>query len=299
MSRGTGRPLMKLALDCIPCFVRHTLEVARFATPDPAMHEQILREMLAEASRWDMRKPAPELSQLVHRRLRALTGMADPYKRAKQRFNELAMEMLPELEAMVETAENPLGLAVRLAIAGNVIDLGVNGGLSESDVRQSLSRSLSDAFTDDFSHFRETVFKARKILYLADNTGEIVFDRLLIARLPAGRVTVAVRGAPVLNDATAADARFAGLDRLAEIIDNGSDAPGTILRDCGSSFRKHFESADVIIAKGQGNFETLSGASEKIFFLLKIKCPVVAAHTGLAIGTQALINSHRWTIESN
>lgn len=283
---------MNLSLDCVPCFVRHALEAARFASPDPAIHEQVLREVLSEAARWDLRQPAPVLAQRVYRRLRALTGIADPYRHAKRRFNELALEMLPELCAKVGTARDPLEIAVRLAIAGNVIDLGANGGLRESDIIRSLSQSLSDPFAGDLNWFRTAISEAGEILYLADNTGEIIFDRLLVGQLPAGRVTVAVRGAPVLNDATLADARFAGLDQIAEVIDNGSDAPGTILEDCSSAFRKRFESADTIIAKGQGNFETLAGATRDIFFLLKVKCPVVAAHTGLEIGTQALIH-HR------
>ena len=290
MSRGTGKPRMNLSLDCVPCVVRHALEAARFASSDPAIHEQVLREVLSEAAGWDMRLSAPVLSQHVHRRLRALTGIADPYRDAKRRFNELALEVLPELQVKVQTAADPLELAVRLAIAGNVIDLGVNGGLRESDIRLSLSQSLSDPFAGDLNSFRTAISEAGEILYLADNTGEIVFDRLLVERLPAGRVTVAVRGAPVLNDATMADARITGLDQIAEVVDNGSDAPGTILEDCSSGFRKRFEDADTIIAKGQGNFETLAGSPRNIFFLLKIKCPVVAAHTGLEIGSQALIH---------
>jgi uncharacterized protein with ATP-grasp and redox domains len=273
--------------------VRHALEVARFASPDPAVHERVLREVLSEAAGWDMRLPAPALSQRVHRRLRALTGIADPYRDAKQRFNELALESLPVLCAKLGTASDPLELAVRLAIAGNVIDVGANGGLRESDIERSLWQSLNDPFVGDLNSFRTAISEAGQILYLADNTGEIVFDRLLVERLPAGRVTVAVRGAPVLNDATLPDARIAGLDQIAEVIDNGSDAPGTILEDCSSAFRKRFESADTIIAKGQGNFETLAGTPGNIFFLLKIKCPVVAAHTKLEIGTQALIHHRR------
>jgi len=285
---------MNLSLDCVPCFVRHALEAARFASPDPAIHEQVLRELLLEAATWDLRQPAPVLGQRVHRRLRALTGIADPYRDAKRRFNELALEILPEWCAKVSTARDPLEMAVRLAIAGNVIDLGANGGLRESDIKRSLSQSLSDPFAGDLNSFRAAISEAKQILYLADNTGEIVFDRLLVERLPAGRVTVAVRGAPVLNDATLADARIAGLDQIAEVIDNGSDAPGTILEDCSSDFRQRFEDADMIIAKGQGNFETLAGAPQNIFFLLKVKCPVVAAHTGLAMGTQVLIRSREF-----
>ncbi|MGQ9635657.1 MAG: damage-control phosphatase ARMT1 family protein [Bryobacteraceae bacterium] len=291
MSRGIGNPRMNLSPDCIPCFVRHALDMARIASTDAAIHERVLREVLSEAAGWDMSLPAPVLSQRVHRRLRALTGVADPYQDAKRRFNELALEILPEVRLKVQAAADPLEAAVRVAIAGNVIDVGANGNLREVNIKRSIAKSLTDPFAGDLDSFRAAISNAEKILYLADNTGEIVFDRLLVEQLPARRVTIAVRGAPVLNDATLADARVAGLDQIAEVIDTGSDVPGINLEDCCASFRERFESADTIIAKGQGNFETLAGGPGDIFFLLKIKCPVVAAHTGLDIGTQALIQN--------
>ncbi len=130
--------------------------------------------------------------------------------------------------------------------------------------------------------------RAGRILYLADNAGEIVFDRLLVEALAPQRVTLAVRGTPVLNDATAADARAVGLTEICEVIDNGSDAPGTVLEDCSREFRQRFSTADLIIAKGQGNFETLSEAPGNIFFLFKVKCPVIATRTGLPEEAQVL-----------
>ena len=172
-----------------------------------------------------------------------------------------------------------------------MIDVGVHDNLREEDIKRSLSQSLAGPFAGDLDSFRAAISEAGEILYLADNTGEIVFDRLLIERLPAPGITVAVRGAAVLNDATLADARVAGLDQVAQVIDNGSGAPGTILGECSAAFRERFESADMIIAKGQGNFETLAGGPGNIFFLLKVKCSVVAAHTGLDIGTHALIQN--------
>jgi hypothetical protein len=207
----------------------------------------------------------------------------------KERFNRLALDLLPELSRQVRSAGDPLYFAVRLAIAGNIIDRGVNSELREDDVRRSLAQVQSEPFAGDLARFRSAVASAREILYLTDNAGEIVFDRLLIEQLPLARVVVAVRGAPVINDATLADARMAGLDRMVEVIDNGSDAPGVLLEDCSRPFRERLAHAGLVIAKGQGNFETLSGHQANIAFLLKIKCPVVAAHTGLAMGTQALI----------
>jgi len=280
---------MNPALDCIPCFVRNALAMARFATSDPKVHEQITREALSIATSWDLRQPAPLLIQRIHRQLRELTGITDPYQDAKHRFNALALELLPELREKVLEADDPLAYAIRLAIAGNVIDLGVNGNMLEADIRRSFQQVLTEPFSGDVNLFRTILSRADQILYLTDNTGEIVVDRLLIEQLPAGRVTVAVRGGPVLNDATLADVPVAGLTQIAEVIDNGSDAPGTILDDCSAAFQDRFNRADAIIAKGQGNFETLRTASVDIFFLLKIKCPVVAAHTALTTGTQALI----------
>jgi hypothetical protein len=178
-------------------------------------------------------------------------------------------------------------------MAGNVIDLGVNGGLREADVRRALSQVLSELFVGDLESFRAAVPVAQTILCLADNTGEIVLDRLLIERLPPGWVTITVRGVPVLNDATLADVRIAGLDRVAEVADNGSDVPGTILDDCSPAFRERFDQADVIIVQGQGNFETLCDVRANIFFLLKVKCCTLAAHAGLPVGVQALIRGGR------
>jgi uncharacterized protein with ATP-grasp and redox domains len=290
---------MKLAPDCIPCCLRHTLEVARIATSDEAIHKQMLDEALREVAAWDWDRPAPLFSQFVQRRLGTLTGVRDPYLSAKRRFNEMALELLPALRDNVERSSDPLEAAARVAIAGNVIDMGVYGSLRVDDVKSALARSYEEPVRGDMAAFREAAASARTILYLADNCGEIVFDRLLIEQLGAARVTLAVRGAPVLNDATLADARQAGLDRVVQVIENGSDAPGTVLSECSDEFRSRFGQADLIIAKGQGNFETLSDTPGNLYFLLKVKCPVVAAHAGLAVGTHAVLSARAWRARRN
>lgn len=284
---------MHTALDCIPCFARQTLEAARFVTDDPVVHERVLRGVLREAAEMDFSDSPPVMGQRIHRALRRLTGVEDPYERVKERFNRLALEMAPALSDDIERARDPLLMAVRLAIAGNVIDLGVNGGIGEEEIRKAVSQVLHEPFEGDIEDFRAAVGAARDILYLADNAGEIVFDRLLVERLPTERVTLAVRGAPVLNDVTRADAEATGFQGLVEIIDNGSDAPGTWLDDCSESFRRRFARADLIIAKGQGNFETLSERSENIHFLFKAKCPVIADHVGVTVGTHVAMRRDR------
>jgi len=286
---------MKTALDCISCFIRQALEAARFITDDPVIHERIVRDVLRWSAEMDFAQPPPVVGQRIHRRLREVTGVDDPYRAVKDRFNRMAIEMLPDLSTQVQEATDPLYMALRLAIAGNVIDLGVNGDVEEDQVRRAIATTLHEPFHGDVEEFRRAVAEARTILYLADNAGEIVFDRLLIEQLPKERVTVAVRGRPVLNDATLADAETAGLPSLVEVIDNGSDAPGTILADCSEAFRRRFAEADLIIAKGQGNFETLSEEPDNIFFLFKAKCHVIADHVALPVGTHVAI---RWRAEA-
>lgn len=279
---------MKTTLDCIPCFVRQTLEAARFASDDVKLHERVLRELLRVVADSDLTLPPPVMGQQIHRTLRRLTGREDPYRSAKERFTRLAWHMLPELSAGLERAADPFRNAVQLAIAGNLIDLGVHGGLTEEMVRATVAEALREPLVGDLEGLRDAIGCAGSVLYLADNAGEIVLDRLLIEQLQGARVTVAVRGAPVINDATLADASAARLAEVAEVVSNGSDAPGTILEDCSRDFQRRFRAADLIIAKGQGNFETLSEAEGPIYFLLKVKCPVIAAHVGEPVGTQLL-----------
>jgi len=283
---------MRIYLDCIPCFVRQALDSARLVTDDERIHEKVVREVLRLASDLDMSQSPPAIGQQIHRLIRELIDNTDPYRELKQRFNRLALRLCVELEERVRTSEDPLETAVRLAIAGNIIDLGVKTSIKESDIE----RIIRDCLTADFDNqqiegFRNAVSRAEKILYLADNAGEIVFDRLLIEQLPAEKVTVAVKGAPVINDATIEDAEFAGLTKMVEVIDNGSDVPGTILETCSQTFRARFEDADLIVAKGQGNYETLSGADKNIFFVLKAKCPVIAGDLGCEVGEMILRNS--------
>lgn len=140
--------------------------------------------------------------------------------------------------------------------------------------------------------FKEAVSQAERILFLADNAGEIAFDRLLIELLPTEKVTVAVKGKPVINDATLEDARMTGLTDLVEVVDNGSDAPGTILASCSQAFRDRFEKAYLVIAKGQGNYESLSDSDKDIFFILKVKCPVIAQGLHCAAGSMILQRSN-------
>lgn len=279
---------MMTYLDCIPCIIRQCLDAVRAVTSDEAVHERILREVLQATSEMDLSQPPPAIGQFIHSRIRELTGNADPYREVKKQQNRTAEELAAQLKSRVVDAPNPLEMAVRLAIAGNVIDIAVKAGLDASEIRTSIRASMRELLNGNVKAFAQAVTGADRILYLTDNAGEIVFDRFLIEQLPRDKTTVAVRGAPVINDATLADAESAGLTDLVQVIDNGSDAPGTILDDCSKAFRRQYADADLIIAKGQGNYETLRNSPGPLYFLLRVKCPVVARELGCPMGQMVL-----------
>ncbi|MBN1586653.1 MAG: DUF89 family protein [Candidatus Omnitrophica bacterium] len=284
---------MKTYLDCAPCFVRQALDSVRIVTKDEAIQEQVLREVLRTVGDMDLRMSPPEMGQQIHRLIRKLTGVEDPYQGAKEKFNRLMLEIYAELRHLVEKSRNRLEMAIRLAIAGNVIDLGVKSDLEQRGICESFELALKAPLGGDVEEFAREVSRAKSILYLADNAGEIVCDRLLIEELPLEKVTVVVRGYPIINDATMKDAEETGLPDLVRVIPNGSDAPGTVLSDCSASFRRYFNEADLVIAKGQGNYETLSEVDKNIFFLLKAKCSVIARDLGCPIGSSVLEKQSR------
>jgi uncharacterized protein with ATP-grasp and redox domains len=286
---------MHIYLDCIPCFIRQSLDAARLATDDVHIHEKVVRGVLGLANNLDMSQTPPVIGQKIHRLIRELVGVEDPYHGVKQQFNNAALKLYPKLRQLVIESEDPLEIAVRLAIAGNIIDLGLKSQLQETELAETINQCLSGEFSDiQLDDFRKAVKESENILYLADNAGEIVFDRLLIEQLPIEKVTVVVKGSPVINDATMEDAILAGLPKIVEVIDNGSDAPGTILEICSQSFKDYFNKADLVIAKGQGNYETLNDMDKNIFFILKAKCPVIARNLGCEVGEMILRRSERF-----
>ena len=241
---------MKTTLDCIPCIIRQALDAARFVTDDVVAHERILRDVLRETAEIDLSQSPPVVGQKMHRQLRQLSGIADPYRKAKDQFNKLALEMVSELEADIAKSAEPLYLALRLAIAGNVIDLGVKGGIGDGEVRKAIRNTLNEPFHGDIEDFRLATGQAQSILYLADNAGEIVFDRLLIEQLLPARVTVAERRGKVLNDAVREDEEADGLCRRES--STRSDAPGTVLEIAASPPRH--STRDLIHRQRAGQF---------------------------------------------
>jgi len=179
------------------------------------------------------------------------------------------------LKELINNSPDPLLTAIRIAVAGNVIDMGVH---KEFDIMKDIQKILIQDFAIfDYEAFKQQLIDSETVLYIGDNAGESVFDRLLIETIKKP-VIFAVREIPIINDVIMEDAVASGLSEVAKIISSGSRAPGTILHQCTDVFLELFSNVDMIISKGQGNFESLSSVKRKIFFLLKAKCEVIADH---------------------
>ncbi len=272
---------MRASPDCYPCFLIQTLKTSRMFTSDEKKIRSILNEVSLAVTQFPSAASPPEISRNVYEIISRKTGVKDPYRKIKQRCNRQALSLLPEMRSLIAASRDRLLTAIKLSIAGNVIDFGANANF---DLKKDIDRILSQELAiNHYRQFQSALDKARRILYLADNAGETVFDRLLIEELRKP-VVYAVREKPIINDALGEDALNAGIDEVAEIISSGSDAPGTILKFCSKEFLRIFRSAGLIISKGQGNYETLSGERRPIFFLLKAKCRVIAGEFGIKEG---------------
>lgn len=277
---------MRTELDCLVCLYRQALNTARLATNSAKLQRRILTETAALLPRLDPGLSPPENSIRLYRLIARLSGNPDPYAELKKTGNEHALRLRGRVKELISTAHDPLYTAILFAIAGNIID---HGAPRDFDLDQTIDECLRRTpAINDYAQLKEDLKGAENILYLGDNCGELVFDGLLIELLP-GMVTLALKEKPIINDALPADARLCGLDKICRIISNGTDCPGTPLNLCGEEFKAAMAKADLIISKGQGNFETLSHLSggPPLYFLLTTKCPIVAQRAGEAAGTAA------------
>ena len=277
---------MRATTTCIPCYLKQALSAAREVTDDPETQSRVLNEVAKLLPRLHLENTPAANSTYVLRRAQEVLNCRDPFAAKKHHYNELALSMYPDLKALVQGSATPLQTAVKVAAAGNIIDLGI---LDRGDV--DLDAMLEEVLTqglavDETELLEEKLGTASQVLYLVDNAGEIVFDRVLIEELLTRGLTVvvAVKGTPILNDATMEDALAVGMDRMCRVLSNGSSMIGTDLKTCSSEFLQEFRSADLITSKGQANFETLNETSAPIFFVLKAKCAEVARELGGAMG---------------
>jgi uncharacterized protein with ATP-grasp and redox domains len=244
------------------------------STKDVGLHGEIMNEAIGLLGRYQAYRNAPDVCRDMHKIVKCKTGVADPYREVKQKDLQLALSLLPKLQKLIDGKQDRLYWALKIAATGNVLDFAVNTG---ANIEESMDRELQKAFAIcDAPMLEQQLKTAKSILVIGDNTGETVFDCILLAQFPHLERTYAVRSAPIINDATIEDAKASGLHQYANIISTGCDVPGVILEEGTKEFLDIFNHADIVICKGQGNYETLNDCGREIYFLLKAKCPVLA-----------------------
>jgi hypothetical protein len=272
---------MKMKPECYVCAMRQALSAARLTGGDEAFQMECLAESARLLSEIPFDATPPEAGERLHRMIRERSGNPDPFREQKKLQNKVVMDLLPWLRETVAAAKDPLEMAVRLSIAGNAVDPGARESF---DLELSVMESVDgEGELAEYRAFAERLSRAGSVLVIADNCGELVFDRVLIETMLKGardegrrlEVVLAVRIGPIINDATALEAEEVGLADLCRVVSTGLALPGTILERTSDEFRKAFQESDLVISKGQGNWEMLEDCGREVFFLFQAKCPVV------------------------
>ena len=287
---------MKSKVDCIPCMFRQALNTSRLVTKD----QSVIRRIFAQVADWTKRisldnSPATN-SKPIYLIVSEVTGVSDPYAVQKKQTNQGALALLPELRKFIRKSPDPLDAALHIAIAGNVIDMGIGHSFDfNREVEEILDIMNRKLGISDLPDLKAELHPGIKLLYLADNAGEIVFDRLLVEQLlkTGAKITLAVKSGPIINDATMEDAKIAGLTRLVKVITTGGNDVGVNWNNISREFMNTVKNADIILAKGHGNFETCDDRRENFYFLLKIKCEMVARQIGGNLGDLVFKHSHK------
>ena len=292
--------------DCVVCLLKQYLQISRLCGLDEKQISDNFSDLLKEIPSLADKQSPPELAAYFTRMIEKASGISDPYKEIKIASNTGAMKLYPELKERVEQAANPFAEALCLAIAGNLIDFGAKTTLNLHDALREILTQPMFQHIETGGDFDEAMFQlksfhrelesAENIIYLGDNAGEIVFDRVFIETLlndfPGKKITFVVRGGPALNDVLIEDASDIGLDKIVDVMSSGTATAGTVLPNCTPEFLEKLHSSDLVISKGQGNYEALFGESlPPTWFLFRIKCETVARMAGGSEGTLVLIKN--------
>ncbi len=285
---------MKSHIRCIPCFLEQSVEALEMTGVDENVRKKTMKALLRYLEGADLDMSPPYLSMELHTIIREMTGVPDPYASAKRESTEMAQRLMPTIEELMKDSDDPLSLAVKIGAAGNVIDYGT---FARMDLAETVDRAVRrDLDVWDMKHLGKDLEGAQNVLVLGDNAGEILLDTFLLGQFrDMGKdIIFAVRSGPIINDATIDDARDAGIEGYARIISGGSQSPGTLLEHATPGLVTALGKAALILAKGQGNFETLSRNPDigkfarkntPIYFLLTVKCPHVAEFAGVKEGS--------------
>jgi len=278
---------MKLDPECIPCIAGQAYRAAKLLAPTNAeLQMSVVKEVCKAVENIDLNSAAPMFSSTMQSIVEKALGTRNPYKKVKEENLRRARRFIKYLETMVNSSNDRLEIALRVAIMGNTIDLAANPNFS---IEQEVNRiTVNKIDSETVRLLREDLKGASIVLYIGDNYEEALFDKILLEQIDTKKLVFAVRSYPILNDVTLEDAKNLGIDKVCEVIESGSKIAGTDLKQCTPEFLDLFDKADVVIAKGQGNYETLMDVERPIYFLFKVKCEAIARRSGLPVGSSAL-----------
>lgn len=285
---------MKVYYQCAPCFLRQAREALDMATTDDELKLEIMEQIIGLIGESFHKGAASnKIGTSIHRTIKKETGNEDPYQIHKEKCNQIAQQFLPAIQKLLEE-DDSIRNYLKAAITGNIIDFGALG--MERDLEALIIETMHKDLAVDHSHLlEEELQKAQKVLYLVDNIGEIVFDKLLIEKIKEEyqvEVTVALKEKPIINDACIPDALEIGLDEVAELTTIGTDSIGVIYEDVSPEFREIFHETDLVIAKGLGNYEGLDEiepGDKPVFCLLNAKCRPTALNIGVEVGDNVVL----------
>ncbi|SET96218.1 hypothetical protein SAMN05443270_2296 [Lacrimispora sphenoides] len=288
---------MRLQDKCLPCVVNQVIKVANITGINTK--EELLREVFTYLSKMNFDETTPEIIGEIFEMIKRHTNNPDPYKETRNYYNTLFMELLPEFESKIEQAENSFMSAIRYAIVGNIIDFNPIHNTLLEDIYDCFEKMEQLELAIDDSHaLMKDISNAGTLLYLGDNCGEICMDKIFLKKIkelnPNVKLLFGVRGKPVVNDSISEDAYSVGIDEYAEVIDNGDGSLGTVLNRTSPAFKEVYKKADVVIAKGQANYECLSEENKNIYFLLMTKCDVIAKDIGVEEKKMICMKNKAW-----
>jgi len=283
---------------CIPCILHDVFCTGKLATKNTRVQMAIMKEASRVVAEKTLARVTPsQLNTYAYRVVKRLTGVSDPYRRIKRVCNSVAMKIVKSVERELMKMRNPeerFRRCILYAIAGNIVDYGVMGHRFKvsADLRKGPEEAAKQGLAvDDVPKIFRKVRSSKSVLYLLDNSGEAVFDALLMKEIKryGPRVTAVVRGGPVSNDVTLADISQIGLDKVAdEVVTTGSDAYGVEFAKASRKLKRMLKTCDLIISKGQANYEDVSEMEDKISgsiaYLLNAKCEPMARTVRAKIG---------------
>ena len=285
---------MKVSAECMHCLVKRQADNIK-KYPDEEKKAEYLGKVLGIIANGAKEEPAPVLLSHIGRLHEAYFGKPFSFEELKKGYNTMMMGKEEEIRQKISEAADPLALALRFSQIGNFIDFGAMDSVDDAKLMEFLEQAETLPLSEDtYAKFTGNLKTAKKLVYMTDNCGEIVLDKLLLETIagiaPHVEKTIIVRGEPVLNDATMEDALQVGIEKCGKVIPNGTNIAGTYIPWVSAEAKKALEEADILISKGQGNFESLHGCGLNIYYLFLCKCQWFMERFGLPQYSGVFIN---------